>query len=133
MSAIVPNADQIQKLAADPDQGPVVMLNLLKFKPRAEGEEGTGADAYRRYGEKAIKMIEACGGRLLWSGRPSHILVGSDADNWDMIVLVEYPSPRAFFEMATSAEYQQIHVHREAGLERTVLIANRTLQTPGAF
>jgi uncharacterized protein (DUF1330 family) len=129
MSAILPNAEQIQELRADPDQGPVVMLNLLKFKPRAVGEEGTGADAYRRYAEKAIKMVEARGGRLVWSGRVSHVVVGSDTDQWDLIALVEYPSPRAFLEMATSAEYQQIHVHRETGLSRAALIACRTQET----
>jgi uncharacterized protein (DUF1330 family) len=99
------------------------MLNLLKFRERAIGEEGSGADAYRRYGDAVIKMIEARGGRVIWSGRPTRVLVGSDADHWDAVALVEYPSPRAFVEMATSAEYQKIHHHREAGLESTVLIA----------
>jgi hypothetical protein len=43
MSRIVPNPEQIQALVGDPEPGPVVMLNLLKFKERAEGEDGTGA------------------------------------------------------------------------------------------
>src|SRR5947207_778750 len=61
MSSIVPKPQSIQALMSDPDQGPVVMLNLLKFKPRAEGEEGTGADAYGRYGDAVVKMVEARG------------------------------------------------------------------------
>ena len=125
MGTIVPRPDQIQALVADPDQGPVVMLNLLKFKDRATGEEGTGADAYRRYGEAVIKMVEARGGRVLWSGRATHVLVGEEADKWDAIALVQYPSPAAFLDMAASAEYQKIHEHREAGLLCTVLIACR--------
>ena len=125
MGTIVPRPDQIQALVSDPDQGPVVMLNLLKFKERAQGEEGTGADAYRRYGDAVVKMVEARGGRVLWSGRPTHVLVGDQADQWDAIALVQYPSPAAFLDMATSADYQKVHAHREAGLERTVLIACR--------
>ena len=112
---------------ADPDQSPVVMLNLLKFKATADGASGTGADAYRRYGDAATKLVEARGGRVLWMGKPTHVLVGESSDEWDAVAIVQYPSPRAFIEMVTSAEYQQIHGHREAGLERTTLIACRTL------
>ena len=125
MGTIVPRPDQIQALVTDPDQGAVVMLNLLKFKQRATGEQRSGADAYRRYGEAVIKMVEACGGRVLWSGRVMQVLVGEEADKWDAIALVQYPSPAAFLNMATSAEYQKIHGHREAALENTVLIACR--------
>jgi len=125
VSTIVPRPDQIHALVTDPDQGPVVMLNLLKFKERATGEEGTGADAYRRYGDAVIKMVEERGGRILWSGRATHVLVGEEADKWDAVALVQYPSPAAFLDMATSAEYQKIHGHREAGLLSTVLIACR--------
>jgi uncharacterized protein (DUF1330 family) len=127
MSSIVPNAEQIQALLDDPDQGPVVMLNLLKFKERADGEEGTGADAYLRYGAAVVKMVQERGGQVLWSARASHVLIGSEADNWDAIALVQYPSPRAFLEMGMSSEYQKIHGHREAGLDRTVLIACHTI------
>src|SRR5581483_12174691 len=116
MSRIVPGPEQLQALIGDPDHGPVVMLNLLKFKARAEGEEGTGADAYRRYGDEVIKMVEARGGRVLWSGRATHVLIGDEEDQWDAVALVQYPSPQAFLEMGMSAEYQQIHGHREAGL-----------------
>jgi uncharacterized protein (DUF1330 family) len=103
--------------------GPVVMLNLLKFKPIAEGEEGTGSQAYARYGSAVIRLIEERGGKVLWSGRPEAILIGGVNDAWDAVAIVQYPSPRTLFEMAASDEYQQIHRHREAGLERTVLIA----------
>lgn len=130
MSAILPRPEEIQALVSDPDQGPVVMLNLLRFKERADGEEGTGADAYRRYGDAVIKMVEARGGKVLWSGRATHVLIGSEADKWDAVALVQYPSPAAFLDMGMSAEYQKIHGHREAGLEATVLIACRPLDGP---
>jgi uncharacterized protein (DUF1330 family) len=127
MAGIVPTPERIQALLADPDSGPVVMLNLLKFKVRADGEEGTGADAYRRYGEAVVRMVEERGGRVLWTGRSAHLLIGDETDRWDAVALVEYPSSRAFLEMGISREYQEIHAHREAGLERTVLIACRPL------
>ena len=68
-------------------------------------------------------MIEELGGRVLWSGRPDAVLIGDSSNEWDAIALVQYPHPQALFEMGSTPEYQQIHRHREAGLERTVLIA----------
>ena len=50
--SIAPNFDQIQAFATAPDTGPVSMLNLLKFKPHADEDEGSGAEAYDRYGER---------------------------------------------------------------------------------
>ena len=94
-SPITPNLDQFQALAAAPDEGAVVMLNLLKFK------EG-GADTYLRYGDAAIGMVEERGGRVLWSGRAEQVLIGDPAADWDVVVLVEYPSRAAFVEMVSS-------------------------------
>jgi uncharacterized protein (DUF1330 family) len=123
MSSITPNPDQFAKLLQSANQGPVVMINLLKFKAKADGEQGTGAEAYARYGDSVTKMVAAQGGKIVWAGRPEQILVGNPNEDWDAAVLVEYPSRQAFVNMVTSAEYQKAHVHREAGLERTVLIA----------
>ncbi len=122
MNNISPDPDTFKKLL-EKHTGPIVMLNLLKFKAKAEGEEGTGAEAYGRYGSQVVKMIEALGGKVLWSGQPQSVLIGGSSDEWDAVALVQYPSPKALFDMGLTPEYQQIHKHREAGLERTVLIA----------
>jgi uncharacterized protein (DUF1330 family) len=113
---LTPNVDQFQALAAAPDQGPVVMLNLLKFKPGSE-------ESYLRYGDAARAMIEERGGRLVWSGRAEQVLVGDPAADWDAVLLVEYPSREAFIEMVSSPAYLEAHAHREAGLERTIVVA----------
>lgn len=123
MSAIRPNPEQFQELAQVPDDKPVVMLNLLKFKKKAEGEEGSGAEAYARYGESAVRMIGETGGRLLWQARADQILIGDPEEDWDTVLLVEYPSRKAFIEMVSRPDYMKSHEHREAGLERTIVIA----------
>jgi uncharacterized protein (DUF1330 family) len=122
MNKISPDPEKFAKLIKK-HHGPIVMLNLLKFKAKAQGEEGTGAEAYSRYGSRVVKMIEAVGGKVLWSGWPESVLIGESSDEWDAVALVQYPSPKALFDMGLTPEYQQIHKHREAGLERTVLIA----------
>jgi uncharacterized protein (DUF1330 family) len=118
MSGIRPNKDQFIELMNAADVGPVVMLNLLKFKARA------GASEYNKYGSAAVEMVEARGGKVLWMGKVDQTLIGDlDADAWDAIALVQYPSRKTFIEMTTSKEYDAAHEHRESGLERTVLLA----------
>jgi len=116
MSSITPTAEALQKLAQAPEIGKVVMLNLLKFKP------GGGAASYAEYGQHVAKILARIGARILFSGAVSQSMIGHDAD-WDAIAIVEYPSRKAFLEMAMSAEYQAIHHFRDEGLERTELYA----------
>jgi uncharacterized protein (DUF1330 family) len=124
MSAIRPNKQQFVELANAPDEGPVVMLNLLKFKAVASDGTSRGADEYGKYGDTAVRMVEERGGKVLWAGRAEQVLIGeADANDWDSVALVQYPSRKAFIEMVTTPEYEQAHEHRESGLERTVLIA----------
>lgn len=117
--AVVPTAEQFQAFAGASREGEVVMLNLLRFA----GESGEGAAEYRRYSEAALKMVTDRGGRLVWMGRPEHVVVGDADDAWDMVAVVAYPSREAFVDMVTSPDYMEAHQHRESGLQRTVLLA----------
>jgi uncharacterized protein (DUF1330 family) len=133
--AITPTREQFSAFAHGERDGEVVMINLLHFDKGDSGKVPTGgaddADAspsgvaeYRRYSEDVVKMVEARGGRVLWTGRPEHVLIGdSHADDWDLVALVSYPSRSAFIDMVTSPSYEKAHTHRERGLDRTVLLA----------
>ncbi|MBM3670956.1 MAG: DUF1330 domain-containing protein [Actinobacteria bacterium] len=122
--SISPNAEQFREFAAAPDEGPVVMLNLLKFKPAATGDsEKSGEQEYRAYGDVAVAMIEERGGSVIWAGRVDQILIGDAAQHWDQVLLVQYPSRDAFLDMVSQPSYQEAHQHRESGLERTVVVA----------
>ena len=123
MSAIRPNKQQFLDLVESPDDEPVVMLNLLKFKPAAEGSDDSGASEYAKYGDSVVQMVEDRGGKVLWMGRADQTLIGDPSESWDSVALVEYPSRKAFIDMVSTTEYEQAHEHRESGLERTVLIA----------
>lgn len=106
INAMGPTPEQMQAFLALPEQ-PIVMVNLLKFKPG-------GAEAYGRYAEAIAPLLEKAGARSLFAGQAATCLIGSG--DWDMIALVEYPKPQALVTMASSAEYQAIHHHREEGL-----------------
>jgi len=86
MRSIRPNPEQFRQLGQSAEKGPVVMLNLLKFKRTAEGETGSGQEAYQRYGDVAIAMIQERGGRVIWQGRADQVLIGEPAEDWDTVV-----------------------------------------------
>ena len=122
-----PRRDQLAALAEQAPDGSLFMLNLLEFRDRANYADGrdediTGAEAYGRYGRAVARMIHDLGGRIVWSGDPNVMIIGEGEPEWDQVVVVEYPSLDAFTAMTTSEEYQEIHVHREAGLEHQLLI-----------
>ncbi len=125
--ALNPTDEQMQKLVDDSTTltGEVVMLNLLKFRKAAtDGEGGTGEEAYGRYAEVAMATIGEYGGRTVWMGRPDSVIIGdNDADDWDAVMLVSYPSRSAFTSFVSDPEYQKGHVHREGAVERMKLIA----------
>ena len=126
--AIYPTPEQIETLLAGPAGRPVVMVNLLRFKPRADApdEDLSGEAAYRRYAEAMRRFVDSKGGRFLWIGRVDSQVIGSGGEGFHMIGLVEYPSREAFVAIATDPHVQEIGVHRAAGLEGQWLLAATT-------
>ncbi len=125
MPYIKPTREQIMNLAESNEDGPVVMLNLLKFAKTADDATGkTGAESYATYGEKMREIMAERGIELLWRGRADFVVIGDDdADGWDVVLLVRYPSRKVFLEMAASKEYGEVGEHRTAALIDSRLIA----------
>lgn len=131
---IHPRADQFRALLEGERGGPVEYLNLLAFRERARYPEGhalaneglSGADAYGRYGEVAMRKIVERGGRIAAANQAEQLLIGA-GPGWDQMVIVEYPDRAAFVDMLLDVEYQAASVHRDAGLERTLLLITRSL------
>ncbi len=125
---IYPRPDQIQALLRADLDGPIAMLNLLKFKGRAEYEDGresdrTGREAYQLYGQQMAPFVESHGGRLLHSSAAHLMMIGDGELEWDAVAIMEYPSARAFVEIATAQEVAKFGVHRTAGLAHQLLVA----------
>jgi uncharacterized protein (DUF1330 family) len=114
-----------------PDEGPVVMVNLMKLHQTAADGNGSGWDAYKRYSAATMPMIKTRGGTVLWAGTAEAVSLGDpQVDLWDFVVLVQYPSRAAFLDMMTSAEYaEQANPHRMAAAIKHVIVA--TTQTYG--
>lgn len=115
MYVIKSNPEEFKKLAKNPVETPVVMLNLLKLNPQG------GAGAYSRYTKEAGAFVEKVGGKVLYLGKANELLNGTET--WDFVMLVQYPSRKAFLQMINDPEYLKVHENREKGLERAVLYA----------
>ena len=79
MAQIAPEPEQIEELLEGPAEGPVVMVNLLRFKKEADApDEGlTGEQAYGRYGAQMVQWVTSQGARLIWSGRVDSMVIGT--------------------------------------------------------
>ena len=114
-----------------PANEPVVMLNLLRFREIADYNQSpelappepiSGQEAYRRYGEHALPMVRKAGGETLFSGAPGAFLIGPDSEEWDLALLVKYPSRAAFMKMISDDAYRAGAGHRSAALEDSRLL-----------
>jgi uncharacterized protein (DUF1330 family) len=94
------------------------MINLLKFR------QPDGAEYYARYGEQVQPHLQRVGAEVVYAGPQLQMVIGADSRPWwDLILVVRYPSPQAFMEMVADPDYQVVHQHRVAALERAELIA----------
>ena len=92
-----PSAEQIELIQGLSVHGPLVMLNLLRFKPDG------GAEEYGRYGAAATPFLAKAGAQVRFAGTVAGTFIGDD--EWDQIILVEYPDKQAFLDMTGDPEY----------------------------
>ena len=119
---ITPSEEQINGFLEDPNVGPISMVNLLKYKDKADYTDGrdvnlSGKEAYMLYATEVINLITKYGGEFIFAGKVNRLMLGEVDEMWDEIAIAKYPSRKAMFEMTMDPEYQKIHIHRDAGLK----------------
>lgn len=128
-NAIEPDEAQLNAFMAL-GEGPVSMLNLLRFRKTAAYPDGRDADisgreAYFRYAVPMTKLVLDAGGTLDFTGDVKPLLIGEVEETWDLAAIMTYPSPKTLAEISLTPEFQEIAVHRKAGLEGQLLIPCR--------
>lgn len=113
----MPDASTLERLRNQSPEGPVVMLNLLKYA------EPGGREAFGRYGQITGKLIAESEGQMILGGRAGPVLTGSDVE-WDDVLIVRFPSAGHFLRMIESRTYQdEAAPIRAEALEATVWMA----------
>ena len=127
-------AEQIAAMQEDGPDGPIYMVNLLKFKERAEYADGretdlSGREAYQIYGGRVAQIIRDYGGHVVFMADVTFLALGQVDELWDEVAIASYPNRRALLEMSMSAEWREAAVHRQAGLAGQLNI--ETVMPPG--
>ncbi len=122
-----------QMLEPGPDK-PIYMVNLLKFKDKAEYKDGretslSGRDAYMIYGRAVSELLPKFGGHAVFAADVTFLALGQVEELWDEVAIASYPNRKAMVEMSMSKEWREIAVHRDAGLKGQLNI--ETVLQPG--
>ena len=120
-NAVYPNDAQMKGFTESDHGKAIYMVNLLKFKEKAEYSDGretdlTGSEAYALYGVGVAKLITEFGGELVFMGGVERLMLGEVEELWDQVGIAKYPNRKAMLDMMTSPAYAEISPHRDAGL-----------------
>lgn len=128
MNTTEPSDKQLAQMKEQDQVTPFDMVNLLKYRDTAQYASSvddktvcTGREAYNEYAKIVLPMILRLGGSLVYRGRCDHLFVGTEGQDYDEVIVVRYPSRKAYLTMFNSLEYQNAIKHRKAGLEFRVL------------
>lgn len=122
---IDPDKERFGEFKDLPRDHVIHMLNLVRLKETAVYEDGTmvtGREAYSAYGRESGPVFRGLGGRVVWSGKFQHTLIGPKDEYWDLCFIAEYPSGEAFISMLRDPVYREAVKHRQAAVEDSRLI-----------
>lgn len=117
---------------APDDDGPVWMINLMRYKDAAEYVDGretelTGREADDEYTPHG--PLAAVGAEIVFVANVEDQFF-QDEPKWDRIAVVRYPTRRAFIAMQERSDFQEAHEHKEAGMAETIIIGGQPLEFP---
>lgn len=133
INSVIPNEEQIKGFFEPGPEGPIYMVNLLKFKGRAEYKDGretslTGREAYGIYEEGVTELLPQFGGYGAFFGDVERLTLGEVEELWDVVAIAVYPSRQAMLDMMQSEKMKEISPHRSAGLAGQL-----NIETAGAY
>ena len=112
-------------------KGPVVMLNLIRFRKIADYSATpemmpkvpiSGKQAYQLYIEHTLPFLTESGGEILFTGEGGAFLIGPPDEHWDAVLLVRQNSVNSFLAFESNQEYMKGIGHRTAALEDSRLL-----------
>jgi uncharacterized protein (DUF1330 family) len=109
---LTPTKEQVEALRDQVGPGPVILLNLLKFK------EPDGRERFADYGALSGPLLQRQGGEVFYVAEAGPTLAG---ETWDSVAMIRFPDIEAFIGLAADPEYlAKAPALREAALERTL-------------
>jgi uncharacterized protein (DUF1330 family) len=121
-----PTHEQLEAFLAGPMDQPVVMLNMLTFKERADASHAglSGKEAVMQYSRAMKEFVESHGGTFVIAADIDSQMIGDGGEHFQFVAIMRYPSRQAYIELAGDPEIANtIGKHRDAGLESQWLFA----------
>ncbi|MEM7079197.1 MAG: DUF1330 domain-containing protein [Pseudomonadota bacterium] len=120
-NSLYPNEAQMAGFGDGEQDGPIYMVNLLKFREQAQYADGretqlSGREAYGLYSAGVTQLLAEVGGSITFGAQVSRLTIGEVEELWDMVAIAMYPSRAAMFEMMSKPAMAEIAEHRQAGL-----------------
>ena len=121
-NAVMPNEEQLKGFNDQEEDKPIFMVNLLKFKEKAQYPDKretdlSGEEDYAIYVEEVVDHLAKVVGKPIIGGHVDRLMLGEVEDLWDKVAIAMYPSRKAMLEMISDPDYIQSAQHRVAGLE----------------
>jgi len=121
-----PNFEMLQTWIGRPaeEDGPFWALNLMKYRAVADYQDGQKASISGRAADDAyapLGPLKAIGAMVAFHGDVDRQSAGEPL--WDRIGIVRYPTRAAFFAMQQRDDFKQQHVHKDAGMECTIVMS----------
>ena len=118
---VMPNEKQMEEFLEEGRDEPIFMVNLLKFKDRAEYPDKresnlSGKEAYAIYSKEVVGHLEKVGGKPIFGSEVTRLMLGEVDDLWDQVAIAMYPNRKAMLKMISDPDYIQSAQHRVAGL-----------------
>lgn len=114
------------------DDGPVWMVNLMSYHEVAQYGDGreekiSGREADDRYAP--IDVLTDIGAEVVFAADVEDQLLG-DAPKWDRVGIVKYPTRKSFIDMQARPDFQDKHVHKQAGVAETIVMGCQPIGSP---
>ena len=120
-NSVHPTKEQMEGFLEGDSEAPIAMINLLKFREKAQYEDGkdtdlTGEQAYAIYMDEVVGHLKKVGGEVSFGGSINRLMLGEVEELWDKTFIAKYPSKKAMLKMVTDPDYLESNKHRVAGL-----------------
>jgi hypothetical protein len=129
-----PNREYGMRLATTPPEqdGPIYMVNLMKYRAVASYAEGNPSGRSGREADDAYaptRILRDIGAEVVFFADVDQQLLGA-GPTWDRVGVVKYPTRRSFIEMQSRPDFREKHVHKDAGMEQTIVMGCRPIAPP---
>ena len=133
---VMPNEKQMEEFLEEGNDEPIFMVNLLKFKEKAEYPDKretdlSGREAYAIYGAEVVKHLEKVGGKPIFGSDVIRLMLGEVEELWDQVAIAMYPNRKAMLKMISDPDYIESAQHRVAGLAGQINIETKLRNNEG--